>query len=64
MPPIQQTIKVIAPDGETVAAELILQDGGNAAALRCPDDFHTPETLDQISEACSRMASMIRSKEA
>jgi hypothetical protein len=60
---IAQTFQVLAPDGETVAAEVLLQDGGSAAVLHCPDDFHTPDTLDQIGDACVRMAALIRARE-
>lgn len=57
----EQTIRVIGHDGSTLVAELVRQEGGNAAALRAKDeDWHTPETLDQIAAACSSMASIIR----
>jgi hypothetical protein len=58
---VERNIKVIAPDGETVALELSMQDGGQAAEVRCPTEWHTPETLDDIATACIKMADLIRS---
>ena len=48
-------------DGDRIVLELVRQEGGNAAALRARDeDWHTPETLDQIACVCTRMAKAIR----
>lgn len=59
---IETSLRVLAPDGETVAVEVVLQEGGAAAAVRATDEvWHTPDTLDQIAAACSLMAQRIRS---
>lgn len=63
MSPIATVQRVVGPDGETIVAEVILQEGARAAILKCPEDFHVPETLDAIAKACSRMACIIRSIE-
>ena len=57
---VLRSIKVIAPDGETPAATLTMQDGGAAAEVDCPKDWFTPEMLDDLATACTRMAALIR----
>lgn len=56
---VERTIKVIAPDGETVACELSMQDGGAAAEVRCPVEWQTAATLLEIASACTKMAGLI-----
>lgn len=58
---VERTIKIIAPDGETVIGELSMQDGGNAAKIDIPKDWLTPESLEDIATACLRMVALIRS---
>jgi hypothetical protein len=59
---VLRSIKVIAPDGETIAATLTMQDGGAAAEVDCPKDWFTPATLDDLATACTRMAALIRAE--
>lgn len=61
---VQRTIQIIAPDGETVLGELTIQDGGMAADLNIGRDWYTPESLDDVATACSRMAQVIRQYKA
>lgn len=61
--PIENSIRVMDPNGDTVAVELVLQDGGAAAALRVREEnWQTPATLREVSQACIRMADMIEAR--
>ncbi|HLP30845.1 MAG TPA: hypothetical protein VK150_05750 [Geothrix sp.] len=61
---VQRTIQIIGQDGETVLGELTIQDGGAAADLNIPRDWFTPESLDDVATACTRMAQVIRQYQA
>lgn len=61
---VQRTIQIIAQDGATVLGELSIQDGGMAADVNITRDWFTPEALDDIATACTRMAQVIRQYKA
>ena len=61
---VERTICIIAQDGETVLGELSIQDGGMAADLNIPRDWFTPESLEDVATACTRMAAVIRQYQA
>lgn len=56
---VERSIKIIAPDGETVLGELSMQDGGAAAEIDIPKDWLAPASLRDVGIAVNRMADLI-----
>jgi hypothetical protein len=56
---VERTIKIVAPDGETILGELSTQDGGAAADLNITRDWFTPQSLRDVATACTRMADLL-----
>lgn len=61
---VERSIKVKALDGETVIAELTIQDGGAAADVNVARDWFTPQSLIDLSTACLRMVDVIKQYQA
>lgn len=58
---LQDTIKVLRDDGETVCAEIVAQDGGSAAMVRvAQDDFLTDSELGELVRGIEAMRSRLK----
>jgi len=57
---VLRSIRVLGEDNQTEILQLNMQEGGAAAEMVCPQDWRTPQELQDISTACLHMIAVIQ----